>query len=124
MLVTWIEPAATHGLSTPCEQRLARERSLHRQQKSRGDFFDEMAGFDQGTSKITPTAHNGQPMLDDHAKELGLHLTENAHGLLAAPHIDLPPLFPQFPDQLDRPSRTHQFTRFLGTEPIRWHIAQ
>src|SRR5712692_3942591 len=124
MLATRIEPTSSHHLTTPVQQRFPAQRSLHRQDKSRGDFFDEMTGLDQRTMQIAPTAHNGEPMLKDQTDELGPHLTENAHGLLAAPDIEASPLFPQFPDQFDLPACSHQFAGLLRAEPILWHIGE
>ena len=112
-----VDRTPSHTTTDDVKEFLLSKRPFHRQDDTRCDFLHEMTSFDQTAMGITPTASNGEPMLQDHGHQLGVNLTEDAHCFLAAPTIHLAVLFPQLPDQLDLPPKPQQYSGLRCAEP-------
>jgi hypothetical protein len=70
--------------------------------------LDHLPRFEQTTARVSPASLQGHPMLKQQAQELGVELRQDPLRLGAPPRVNLAFLFPEFPEQLDRPSQAHQ----------------
>ena len=59
--------------------------------------------LDQAALRVLPAAGLNEPVLDQHRRQLGIDLTQDAPALLGAPFVDLPTLFPQAKEPFDLP---------------------
>jgi hypothetical protein len=76
----------------------------------------------QAAMRIVPTAHVQQPVLDEHRRQFGVQLTEDPPALLGAPFIDLPFVFPEPKEPLDRPSHAQDHQDLWQASPGGGHV--
>src|SRR5438105_1874720 len=67
-----------------------------------------LGGLDQRAVRLVPAAGKPEPMLNEHANQLGRQLAENAPRLVRAPLIGFALRFPPFDQQFKRPSQAQQ----------------
>src|SRR6266851_780811 len=74
--------------------------------------------------RVLPAAQLDEPVLQDHRRELGIHLAQDAPGFFTAPLIEIAMLFPQPEQTLDLPAQAQEHHHLLGAESTSRHIGQ
>jgi hypothetical protein len=80
----------------------------------------DLGQFDQATLGILPGEEHDQPVLQQHADQLGIQFTPHAPRIGRVPLIHLAVLFPQFVQQFRLPAFAQQHQSFLKAQALRW----
>ena len=78
-----IHRTSFHTVTDDVKEFLLCQGPIHRQEDTRCNLLHEMTGLDETAMRVTPTASNGEPMLEDHGQKTGVDLTEGSGHLKA-----------------------------------------
>jgi len=77
---------------------------VHAGRQAGGLFFDHLAALDQAALRHLPQSRQNQPVLDQHAQQLGVHLAQHMVRIGAARMPQPAAAFPEFEQQFDLPA--------------------
>ena len=83
-----------------------------------GGVAHDLGQLDQAAVRIVPGEEHDQPVLQQHADQLGIHLTQDAPRVAGAPLVDASVRLPQFVEYLHLPPFPQQHQRFLKAQPL------
>ena len=119
---TTMHPAGLHRLHQPLHDPLPTPLPSQGGEQFQGMQAHLFGGLEQAARRIVPTAHEEQPMLQQHGKHFGVDLAENAPACASFPFINLAILFPETEEPLDLPACALQHEHLAHRELLAGHI--
>ena len=90
----WVLPSVrpaigSHRGTHPSQHHLPGHLASYRQNQPGHRPLDDLPRFEEATTRVSPTALQGHPMLKQQAQELGIQLGQDALRLAASPRVNL-----------------------------------
>ena len=90
----WVLPSVrpaigSHRGTHPSQHHLPGHLASYRQNQPGHRPLDDLPSFEEATTRVSPTALQGHPMLKQQAQELGIQLGQDALRLAASPRVNL-----------------------------------
>src|SRR6266516_5226846 len=125
----WVLPSVrpaigSHRGTHPSQHHLPGHLASYRQNQPGHRPLDDLPRFEEATTRVSPTALQGHPMLKQQAQELGIQLGQDPLRLAAPPRINFAFLLPELPEQFNLPALAHQSHYLLSCKHLALDVGQ